>query len=99
VVLVYLDASAIVKLLVEEDGSDLAAELWDGCDAPVSCRPAYLEVRATLAPALRNHDLGTADVVAAEGAFEAYWSSVRPVELSQSIARHAAQLASHHGGP
>ncbi len=30
VTLVYFDSSAFVKLLVEEDGSDLADALWDG---------------------------------------------------------------------
>ena len=36
--LVYFDASAFVKLLAEEPGSDLAAQLWDGCDAAVAAR-------------------------------------------------------------
>ena len=31
--IVYFDSSAFIKLLVDEDGSDLAALLWDGCDA------------------------------------------------------------------
>ena len=39
--LVYFDSSALVKLLTEEPGSDLAAELWDGCDAAVASRLAY----------------------------------------------------------
>ncbi len=43
--IVHFDSSALVKLLVEEDGSDLAATLWDGCDAAVSRRLAYPEVR------------------------------------------------------
>lgn len=29
----YFYASAFVKLLAEEGGSELAAELWGGCDA------------------------------------------------------------------
>ena len=38
--LVYFDSSALVKLVVQEAGSELAAELWDGCDAalhPATC--------------------------------------------------------------
>jgi uncharacterized protein len=31
--LIYFDSNALVKLLVQEEGSDLAAELWDGRDA------------------------------------------------------------------
>lgn len=45
--IVYFDSSAFVKLLVEEHGSELAAALWDGCDAAVSSRLGYPEVRPT----------------------------------------------------
>ena len=51
--IVYFDSSAFVKLVVEEDGSEVAATLWDGCDAAVSSRLAYPEVRAALAAAGR----------------------------------------------
>lgn len=51
--IVYFESSAFVKLLAEEEGSDLAAALWDGCDAAVSSRLAYPEVRAALAAAER----------------------------------------------
>ena len=50
----YLDTSAAVKLVVEESGSDLVAELWDGCDAALTSRLAYPEVRAALAAAARE---------------------------------------------
>ncbi len=50
--IVYFDSSAFVKLVVDEDGSDLAALLWDGCDAAVASRLAYPEVRAALAARL-----------------------------------------------
>lgn len=49
--IVHFDSSAFVKLVVEEDVSDLAAALWDGCDAAVSSRLAYPDVRAALAAA------------------------------------------------
>lgn len=95
--LVYFDSSAFVKLLVEESGSDLAAELWDGCDAALSSRLAYPEVRAALAAAARNHVLDRADLAAAEQAWEEYWAATRPVELSQTVERHAGKLARDHG--
>jgi hypothetical protein len=38
--LIYFDAGAFVKLLAKEAGSDLAADLWDGCDAALSSRLA-----------------------------------------------------------
>lgn len=94
--IVYFDASALVKLVVEEDGSDLAADLWDGCDAALSSRLAYPEVRAALAAAGRNHDLDEFDVAMAERAWEEYWAATRPVELSPAVERHAGQLARAH---
>jgi hypothetical protein len=36
--------SALVKLVLDEAGSDVAAQLWNACDAAVSSRPAYPEV-------------------------------------------------------
>jgi uncharacterized protein len=94
--LVYFDASAFVKLLAEETGSDLAAELWDGCDAAVSSRLAYPEVRAALAAAARNHDLAAEDLDAAEQIWSGYWAATRPVELSAAVEQHAGQLAGLH---
>ena len=45
----YFDASALVKLLVDEPGSDLAARVWDESDAVVTSRISYPEVAAALA--------------------------------------------------
>jgi len=94
--LVYFDASAFVKLLTEEPGSDLAAELWDGCDAAVASRLAYPEVRAALAASARNHDLTEDELDEAEQAWEEYWAATRPVELTATVERQAGHLARVH---
>ena len=94
--IVYFDSSAFVKLLVEEDGSDIAAALWDGCDAAISSRLSYCEVRAALAAAGRDHRLELDAQQQAEVAWEEYWAAVRPVELTETVAIHAGQLASQH---
>lgn len=94
--LVYFDSSALMKLVVEEAGSDLVADLWDGCDAALSSRLAYPEVRAALAAAGRNHDLDDEDLTAAEEAWEEYWSATRPVELTAEVERQAGHLARLH---
>jgi hypothetical protein len=91
--LVYFDSSAFVKLLAEEAGSHLAAQLWDGCDAAVASRLAYPEVRAALAAAARSHDLDEADLDEAERAWDSYWAATRPVELTAAVEQHADQLA------
>jgi hypothetical protein len=94
--IVYFDSSAFIKLLVEEDGSELAAALWDGCDAAVSSRLAYPEVRAALAAAGRADRLTAAAQRHAEAAWEDYWASTRPVELTESVTAHAGRLAGEH---
>ena len=94
--LVYFDSSALVKLVVEEPGSDLVAELWDGCDAALSSRLAYPEVRAALAAAARNHDLDEDGLAAAKLAWEEFWGAVRPVELTAELERVAGELSEQH---
>lgn len=90
--LVYFDASALVKLVVDEAGTDIASELWDGCDAAVSSRLAYPEVRAALAASRRNSDLTERELRTAEANWEAFWDAIRPVELTATVERHAGQL-------
>jgi uncharacterized protein len=96
VALIYFDSSALVKLLAEEAGSDLAAELWDGCDAALASRLTYPEVRAALAAAARNHDITGAELDAAERDWDGYWAAVRPVELTAAVERRAGDLARAH---
>lgn len=94
--LVYFDSSALVKLVIEEAGSDLAAELWDGCDAALSSRLAYPEVRSALAATRRNHDIDPRALASAERSWEEFWASIRPVELTPEVARHAGELTRRH---
>jgi hypothetical protein len=45
VTIVYFDSSAFAKLVVEEEGSEVAATLWDGCDAAAGSRRSPVAVR------------------------------------------------------
>lgn len=94
--IVYFDSSAFVKLIIDEDGSEQAAILWDGCDAAVSSRLAYPEVRAALAAAGRGHRLDVDDLHRAEALWEEFWSATRAVELTEAITTHAGELAGAH---
>ncbi|PWJ46850.1 hypothetical protein SAMN06264364_1455 [Quadrisphaera granulorum] len=94
--IVYFDSSALVKLLVEESGSELAADLWDGCDLAVASRLAHVEVRAALAAAQRDRRLTDEGRRQAEELWSAYWASVSPIELTASTADAAARLAGEH---
>ena len=94
--IVYFDASALVKLVLDETGSDVAAALWNACDAALSSRLAYPEVCAALAAAGRNHDLSESEASAAADEWEVFWSSMRPIELSVDVERAAGELAVLH---
>lgn len=96
---VYFDASAFVKLLIEEDGSELAAELWDHADATASSRLTYPEVRAALAAARRDHRVDARQLHRLVREWEMYWSATRPVELTRAIMHDAGDLCATHGLP
>ena len=90
---VYFDASALVKLVVEEEDSDTAAEIWGGCESAISSRLAYPEVCAALAAARRNHDLDDGALALALRNWEQLWEAIRPVELTRAVERRAGDLA------
>jgi Predicted nucleic acid-binding protein, contains PIN domain len=94
--IVYFDSSAFVKLVVDEDGSELAAQLWDGCDAAVSSRLTYPEVCAALAAARRDHRLTATGLRRAAARWEQFWSATRPIELTEAVTAAAGRLAGEH---
>jgi predicted nucleic acid-binding protein len=94
--LVYFDSSALVKLVLDEVGSDIAAALWNACDVALSSRLAYPEVCAALAAAGRNHELTEPEASAAATDWEQFWASMRPVELSADVERAAGSLVAIH---
>jgi len=97
VAIAYFDSSALVKLVLDEPGSDIAAALWNGCDAALSSRLAYPEVCAALGAATRNRVLTATQASAAAEEWEVFWESMRPVELSADVERMAGELATRHG--
>lgn len=82
--MLYLDASALVKRYVEEEGSDLVLSAMEEARAWSMCRVGYVEtVRAvTLA--------GGRKVVKR---VEADWLSFNVIEVDRALAEHAAELA------
>lgn len=95
--IVYFDSSAFVKLVIDEVGSDLAAALWDGCDAAVSSRLAYPEVCAALAAARRARRLDADGHARAAALWDDYWAGVRAIGLTAPVAAAAGRLAHVHG--
>lgn len=83
--MLYLDASALVKRYVAEEGSEALIAAMGSAESWVICRVGYVEtVRA----------LGLAAGKRAVKRFNADWPSFEVVEIDTSLAEHAAELAS-----
>lgn len=93
----YLDSSALVKLVVEEPGSEQAARLWDGADAVFTSRIGHPEVRAALAAARRNGRLDADTHRRAKTSWGEFRQALRLVELTPRVEDDAADLAERHG--
>ncbi len=93
----YFDSNAFVKLVIEEEGSALAESLWDASTEVASSLLAYPEVRAALSAAHRAGRITASQLVEVEDEWEMYWSNVRPIDLTDLLARIAAQECRAHG--
>jgi uncharacterized protein len=82
--MLYLDASALVKRYVEEEGSKTVLRAMTDASAWSMCRIGFVEtVRA----------VGLADGRRAVKRIESEWLSFDVVEVDRQLAEHAAQLA------
>ncbi|MFM7065011.1 MAG: type II toxin-antitoxin system VapC family toxin [Actinomycetes bacterium] len=94
---VYFDSSALVKLLLGEQHSDLAHGLWNDCDSVVASPLAFVEVHAALAAARRSRRLGHGTYQRLVDDWEDAWPAVRVVRLTDDLATDAGRLAAAHG--
>lgn len=82
--MLYLDASALVKRYVEEEGSSEVRAAMGASDAWWICRIGFVET---------TRAVSLAAGAAASKAFEREWDSFGVVEVDASLAEHAAELA------
>ena len=94
--LVYFDASALVKLCVPEQGSQLAAALWNGADLAATSRIADPEVRAAIAAGERAGHLSAEAAAKARARWDQLRVGLYLVEVSPMVADRAAALIAHH---
>lgn len=92
----YFDSSALVKLVIDEHGSEQAAQLWDGADAVLTSRVAHPEVRAALAAAQRGGRLSAQAHRQSKADWEELHQALRLVEVTPQLETDAADLAEQH---
>ncbi len=90
----YFDTSALAKLLRPEPGGDIARAAIVGADIRATSAISYPELCATMA----GWDLrpGAPGMRAAGRELELFWPSLFALEVAESTARHAGELALRH---
>ena len=88
----YFDSSALAKLYVEEDDSDIAEEFVRSADRRVTARHTYVEVRRVLARRVRGR--AAAEI---RRAVAREWEALEIVEIDAEVCELAAGVAESLG--
>jgi len=93
---VYLDASALMKLCVQDRGSALAAALWERADLVLTSRVSDAQVPAALARARSTGVAGAREVDAALERWSVARGALYVVEATAAQGERAGALAARH---
>jgi len=95
--IVYLDASALVKRYVAESGSAAVGRLIDQAEALGTSVISRAEVSAALAKAVRVKSVGRETAASAMKQFAADWPHFIRLQLTETLVVRAASLAWEQG--
>ena len=95
--LTYLDASALVKILLREPEADVARLIWVTSARRSTSSIAYVEVRAALAAAARNARLSADALAQRRAELSRRWRQVSPVAPNDEVMRLAGNIAESTG--
>ena len=93
---VFFDTSALLKLVLDEQGRELVDDLWAGCDLATASRLGGVEVRAGLASAHRDGRLDAETWSASLGEWDRIEGMIWPIELTSTSGSVAGALAAEH---
>jgi len=96
-VITYVDTSTLLKLIIEEEGSDRAALIWTSADAVASVSLITVEARAALAAAGRGRRLSAAQARDAVDELEALLRVLHLIPVTDELVSAAAELAAVEG--
>ena len=85
-----------MKLVLEEDGSDLARLVWDEASIVVASRLARIESASAVAAARRDRRIRPAGEARAHAELESLWLEIDIQELDPQLEREAAGLVRVH---
>ena len=94
----YLDSSATVKLFLDDEGDDHDVRLVIGASGVVvTSRLTFVETAAALAAARRSGRISADDHGLAMADFDLTWAAMEIVEITDQVARDAAEVADTFG--
>jgi predicted nucleic acid-binding protein len=96
-VILFLDTSSLVKLYVEEAGSDSVRRLVTGASRIAVSVLAYPEARSAFARRRREGSLDARGLRTARAAFERDWTRLVRLAVSEDVYRAAGSLVERHG--
>jgi hypothetical protein len=92
----YFDTSAVIPLLIEEPGSEVAGSLWGKADRVLSVRVMYSEAHAALAQAERNDRISRRQLNATVSELRSLLTQIDHIEITKQLAERAGSIAEHH---
>ncbi len=94
--IVYLDASALVKRYIAEDGTPEVNELIDRADSVVTNLISRAEVAAAIMRASRIEIINREDALQAIQKFRSEWESVQRLPVTEATVARADSLVSNY---
>ena len=89
----YVDTSTLLKLVIDEDGSDQASTIWTSADTVASVVLIVVEARVALAAAKRGRRLAAEQHADARQELDALLADLHIVEATEELIVAAAELA------
>ncbi len=93
----YIDTSTLLKLIIDENGSERAMTIWSSTDAVASVNLIVVEARAALAAAKRDRRLTETQHRSAVAELEALVEDLHIVPVTEELVASAAELADDEG--
>jgi predicted nucleic acid-binding protein len=92
-VILFCDTSALIKLVVEEAGSDQISSAANGAETLAVCRIAWAEAMAALAQRSRIQGANQSELQQARQTFIDCWNDFAIVEVTQPLVEKAGIYA------
>lgn len=91
--ILFVDASALVKLYLEEPESSAVKTLVDAAEAVAACRIAWAEAFAALSRRAREVSADAQSIEQAKRALAADWPRYLIIEVTQTVVELAGEFA------